>query len=122
MAIIGLGTDIVEIARFKPSQLNKLANRILTDSELAEFAAHKQPQRFLAKRWAAKEAAAKAVGTGIAQGVTFQDFCISNLTSGAPVLKISGTAEKMIGLPFKAHLSLSDEQTYAVATVIIERL
>mgnify|MGYP000633951289 CR=1 FL=1 len=121
MAIIGVGTDIVEIARFKPEQLDRMAKRVLTEQELLQFNQHKQPQRFLAKRWAAKEAAAKAVGTGIAKGVSFQDFEISNLASGAPVLTICGEAEKFISRPFKSHLSLSDEQTYAVATVIIER-
>ena len=121
MAIIGLGTDIVEIARFKPEQLERMAQRVLTEPELIQFNQHKQPQRFLAKRWAAKEAAAKAIGTGIAKGVSFQDFTIYNLESGAPVLKIKGIAEKIIGLPFKAHLSISDELTYAVATVILER-
>lgn len=121
MAIIGLGTDIVEIARFKAAQLNKIAKRVLTQAEYELFSQHKQPERFLAKRWAAKEAAAKAVGTGIANGVSFNDFNISNLDSGAPVLKISGVAEKILGRPFAAHLTISDEQHYAVATVIIER-
>lgn len=121
MAIVGLGTDIVEIARFKPAQLTKIAKRVLTQSEYELFLHHKQPQRFLAKRWAAKEAAAKAVGTGIAKGVSFQDFNISNLESGAPVMSISGVAESLLKRPFKVHISISDEQTHAVATVIIER-
>lgn len=121
MAIIGLGTDIVEIARFKPVQLERMAKRVLTEAEFMQFSSHKQPQRFLAKRWAAKEAAAKAVGTGIAQGVSFQDFDVSNLESGAPVMSIKGAAECLLKRPFKVHLSISDEQTYAIATVIIER-
>ena len=69
MAIIGIGTDIVEIARIRAQRErigDKLAKRILTDAEYAVYLQSSLPERFLAKRFAAKEAAAKALGTGIA--------------------------------------------------------
>ncbi|WP_158971378.1 holo-ACP synthase [Paraglaciecola sp. L3A3] len=122
--IAGLGTDIVEVARFE-QQLEKsqrLANRVLTEAELQQYAQHKFPARFLAKRFAAKEAAVKALGTGIASGVSFQDIEVQNLSSGQPVLQFSGNyaelcKQRNISCSF---ISISDEQNYAVATVILE--
>ncbi|WP_017445753.1 holo-ACP synthase [Gayadomonas joobiniege] len=122
MAIIGLGTDIVEIERFDNKNLAALAQRILTPNELAIFNRHKQPIRYLAKRWAAKEAAAKALGTGIAKGVTFHNFEVSSDQNGAPVITLSGVAAQRAGQQTKAWITLSDEKNYAVATVILEML
>ncbi|EWH10454.1 holo-(acyl-carrier-protein) synthase [Catenovulum agarivorans DS-2] len=119
--IVGLGTDIVEISRFDTANINAIARRVLTKDEFVLFTTHKQAYRFLAKRWAAKEAAAKALGTGIAQGVTFQDFVISNNDLGAPKLSLTGKALEIAG-QVSCHLSISDEKNYAVATVILERL
>lgn len=120
MPIVGLGTDIVEISRLDTKNNAALARRILTDQELAIWHAHKQPLRYLAKRWAAKEAAAKAVGFGIANGVSFKNFEILNNAHGAPILRITGRARSLIGETVSAHLSLSDERHYASATVILE--
>ncbi|GLQ73776.1 holo-ACP synthase [Vibrio penaeicida] len=126
MAIVGLGTDIAEIDRFEKS-LSKLgeafAKRILTELELVTFHATKQQSRFLAKRFAAKEAASKALGTGIAKGVTFHDFVVSNDANGKPVLSLHNQAlayATSAGVTH-IHLSISDERHYAVATVIFER-
>ncbi|PKF79303.1 holo-ACP synthase [Vibrio sp. vnigr-6D03] len=126
MAIVGLGTDIAEIDRFEKS-LSKLgeafAKRILTEPELVTFHATKQQSRFLAKRFAAKEAASKALGTGIAKGVTFHDFIVSNDANGKPVLSLHNQAlayATSAGVTH-IHLSISDERHYAVATVIFER-
>ncbi len=126
MAIVGLGTDIAEIDRFEKS-LSKLgeafAKRILTEPELVTFHATKQQSRFLAKRFAAKEAASKALGTGIAKGVTFHDFIVSNDANGKPVLSLHNQALAYAtneGVTH-IHLSISDERHYAVATVIFER-
>ncbi|QXO17784.1 holo-ACP synthase [Vibrio ostreae] len=123
--IVGLGTDIAEIARIEQVLARSgtaFAARILTPQELALFAARKQQSRFLAKRFAAKEAASKALGTGIAGGVSFQDFIISNDELGKPVLSLQGkAAELAAGAGVTAlHLSISDERHYAVATVILE--
>ncbi|MBF9001627.1 MULTISPECIES: holo-ACP synthase [Vibrio] len=123
--IIGLGTDISEIARIEKA-LDRtgasFARRILTESEIEAFSQHKQPARFLAKRFATKEAAAKALGTGIAQGVSFQDFTVTHDELGKPLLSVSGmalTLAKQKGIR-SFHLSISDERNYAVATVIAE--
>ncbi|XAW90795.1 holo-ACP synthase [Vibrio sp. CDRSL-10 TSBA] len=125
MMIVGLGTDIAEIARIEQVLARSgaaFAARILTPQELELFAARKQQGRFLAKRFAAKEAASKALGTGIAGGVSFQDFIISNDALGKPVLSLQGkAAELAAGAGVTAlHLSISDERHYAVATVILE--
>lgn len=123
--IIGLGTDIAEIERIEKvlgRSGEALAKRILTADELAVFFEHKQPARFLAKRFAAKEAAVKALGTGIAQGVSFQHFTVTHDALGKPLLVVTGVAQQLAeqrGIRHW-HLSISDEKHYAMATVIAE--
>jgi holo-[acyl-carrier protein] synthase len=124
VAIVGLGTDIVEIERFDmpEERLQRMARRVLTDNELALFQQHKFPFRFLAKRFAAKEAAVKAIGNGIGNGVSFHHVEVTNNSMGKPQLLLTG---KMLELCQEAevkavHVSISDEQKYAVATVILE--
>ncbi len=126
MAIVGLGSDIIEIERIEKVLLrvgDAFLNRILTTSEKAICDQHNAPHRYVAKRFAVKEAAAKALGTGIAQGVSFQDFCVSNDRFGRPILSFSGEAFRHAQLQgvTDIHVSLSDERHYAVATVILER-
>ena len=126
MAIVGLGTDIAEIERVEKALARSgeaFAKRILTESELETFSGLKQQGRFLAKRFAVKEAASKALGTGIALGVSFQDFNVSNDEHGAPVLTLSNKALEIADQKGVAHvhLSISDERHYAVATVILEK-
>lgn len=121
---MGLGTDIVEIIRIA-RQLEKsqrLAERVLTPTEMLMFKAHKFPERFLAKRFAAKEAAAKALGTGIGSGVSFQNMEVVNLTSGQPTLVFSGEFAQLCKNRDinRSFISISDEQHYAMATVILE--
>ncbi len=98
MAIIGLGTDIAEIERIEKA-LNRsgdaFAMRILAESEYQTFLSLKQKGRFLAKRFAAKEAASKALGTGIAHGVTFHDFVISNDDNGKPILQLKNRSNTL---------------------------
>ncbi|MBY5993482.1 holo-ACP synthase [Ferrimonas balearica] len=123
--IIGLGTDIVEIGRIE-AQYSRLgrrfAERILTPAEREELAASNHPVRLLAKRFAVKEAAAKALGTGIGRGVSFQHIELQHSEWGAPLLVLSGGArdrfEQLGGT--HSHISLSDEQHYATATVVLE--
>ncbi|GHG65150.1 holo-[acyl-carrier-protein] synthase [Alishewanella longhuensis] len=124
MAIRGLGTDIIEIARISHSlqQSPRLVQRVLTAFEQSEYGQHSQPDRYFAKRFAAKEAAAKALGTGIGRGVSFQHFEISNDAYGKPELTLSGYAAELaaqMGVS-AVWLSISDEQAYACATVILE--
>lgn len=124
MAIAGLGTDIVQISRIERSLARSpaLAERVLTAAELLEFSGHAQPARFLAKRFAAKEAAAKALGTGIGRGVSWQQFQIDHNELGAPLLCCSGYSLELLQQRGILHswLSISDELEYACATVILE--
>lgn len=125
MAVVGLGTDIAEIERVEKAFARSgkpFAQRILTDNEMAKLSALKQQGRFLAKRFAAKEAASKALGTGIAMGVSFHDFEITNDSLGKPVLSLTGKALEIAQKKqvVNIHLSISDERHYAVATVILE--
>jgi holo-[acyl-carrier protein] synthase len=93
MAILGLGTDIVEIARIEAviaRSGDRLARRVLSDNEWAIWEAHQQPVRFLAKRFAVKEAAAKAFGTGIRNGLAFNQFEVFNDELGKPRLRLWG--------------------------------
>lgn len=125
MAILGLGTDIVEIARIEgviSRSGDRLAQRVLSANEWAQYQAHRQPLRFLAKRFAVKEAAAKAFGTGIRGGLAFNQFEVYNDELGKPGLRFfqhaAEVAEKL-GVKY-VHVTLADERNYACATVIIE--
>ncbi|MCW8333670.1 holo-ACP synthase [Vibrio sp. SCSIO 43135] len=125
MAVVGLGTDIAEIERIEKALARTgeaFARRILTESEMETFTGLKQQGRFLAKRFAAKEAASKALGTGIAHGVSFQDFTIANDQNGKPILSLSNKALDIAqGMKVQnIHLTISDERHYAVATVLLE--
>ncbi len=83
---------------------------------------HQQPVRFLAKRFAVKEAAAKAFGTGIRNGLAFNQFEVFNDELGKPNLRLWGEAQKLAGEMGVAamHVTLADERHYACATVIVE--
>jgi holo-[acyl-carrier protein] synthase len=126
MSVVGVGTDIIAIPRINAMAISakrRLAERILTPLEFEQYLQKKQNDAFLAKRWAAKEAAAKALGTGIANGVSFQHFEITSLTSGQPVLALSQQA-LYIASTLGAnhwHLSIADEQEYATAFVVLSQ-
>ncbi|RLM08357.1 holo-ACP synthase [Gibbsiella quercinecans] len=125
MAVLGLGTDIVEIARIEAVVArsgDRLARRVLNQSEWALFLQHQQPVRFLAKRFAVKEAAAKAFGTGIRNGLAFNQFEVFNDALGKPNIRLHARAAELaqqMGIT-SIHVSLADERRYACATVIIE--
>mgnify|MGYP000332850444 CR=1 FL=1 len=126
MSVLGIGTDIVDIrriAKMAEGARERLAKRVLTASEYHRYADIKQPERFLAKRWAGKEAAAKALGRGIADGLSFQHFEIQSLPSGQPVLVLTERAlEISLQLGAKSwHISLSDEASYATAFVVLSQ-
>lgn len=124
MSIVGIGTDIVEIERLSQMSdkaLSKLMLRVLTPDEQLRYQSMKFPIPYLAKRWAAKEAAAKALGTGIAKGVSFQDFQIDNTEQGQPFLIVKGEAAKFADEKQgkRWHISISDEKQYALAFVTL---
>lgn len=120
---IAIGTDILEIERLQNAftrQGLKLAERILTPNEMQRFQNIQDEHvrlSFLAKRWCAKEAIAKALGTGIAKGVGWQNIEVSNLPSGAPQVILSGAAHAVLLELGGSNvlISLSDERHYCVA-------
>lgn len=122
---LGIGTDIVAISRIVSAlerQGPKFAARILTTTELFLFQQNTQPARYLAKRFAAKEAILKALGTGLAQGMRWQDIEISRNELGGPVVSLTGAAQaRMHALGGQRMLlSLSDEQDLAIAFASLE--
>jgi len=123
--IVGMGTDIIELARIEAT-LSRLgdafARRILDDNEFLIYQHSKLSLNYLAKRFAIKEAAAKALGTGIGRGVSWRHMHTSNSDLGAPCLRFSdGAQTQFLALGAShCHLSVSDEQHYAVAHVILE--
>ena len=123
--IYGVGTDVVEIERIRRAIERfgeRFARRILCESELERFRSHRLPANYLAKRFAAKEAFTKALGTGIHAPANWQGLWVANLRSGKPVLEFTDALKKyMTGKGVTAaHVSLSDEKGIAFATVILE--
>ena len=123
--IYGVGTDIVEVERIEKALERfgeKFAKRILSDSELKRFQGHRQKANFLAKRFAAKEAFTKALGTGIHAPANWHGVWVKNLPSGKPVLEFSSALQDLMQKRkiLNHHLSLADERGMAVATVILE--
>ena len=123
--IFGVGTDIVEIERVRKALERwgeRFAERILCPSELARFRKHKLPVAYLAKRFAAKEAFTKALGTGIRAPANWHGVWVVNMPSGKPVLEFTPALKTMLDKKqiSQAHLTLTDERGLAVATVILE--
>ena len=117
--ILGIGTDLTQISRIDSvleRSGERFSHRVLNADELAR-APQPMTASFLAKRWAAKEAAAKALGTGIGEQAHFHDFTIANDPSGAPRLTLSGQALKTSNGAGVWHLSLSDDGDFALAFV-----
>ncbi|QCI20397.1 holo-ACP synthase [Buchnera aphidicola (Brachycaudus cardui)] len=125
MSIVGVGTDIIEILRIKnifSYYGDEFAKRILSKIEWNEYIFSKNPIYFLAKKFAGKEAASKALGTGINYGVTFNQLEFYNNQFGKPklrFLKQSLQKAKEINCKF-IHVSISDQKLYAHALVILE--
>jgi len=123
--IYGVGTDVVEIERIRQALERwgeRFARKILVDSELARFRAHRLPASYLAKRFAAKEAFGKALGTGIRSPAGWHGMWVVNLPSGKPELRFTDRLAERLrekGVE-RTHLSLSDEKGTAFAVVILE--
>ena len=123
--IYGIGTDIVRVGRIRDDLSrfgDRFAERILTANELLEFHQNVNKANFLARRFAAKEAAVKAMGTGFSNGVKLHDIEVTHDAQGKPMLAFHGRArefmqEKSVAV---AHISLADEQDHAVAFVTLE--
>ena len=127
MKIFGIGTDIVNIKRIdyslKKHGLN-FKNRIFSKKEISYCDKKKNSSAFYAKRFAAKEAFSKALGTGIRKGVNLKNIEISNNIHGKPFILLKGSLANYLKRKIKSkkydiHLSLSDDKPWAQATVII---
>ena len=122
--IFGIGTDIVRVARMQQSldkHGERFARRILTEHELTGYQRTNKPANYLAKRFAAKEATAKAMGTGFRNGLSLKHINVGHDAQGKPLLEFSGLAAEFMdekGIN-EAHVSLADEQEYAVAFVTL---
>ena len=126
MSIFGIGVDMVNIDRIKKLHHKygkRFVTKILNSSELELFHQANDQDRFLANRFAGKEAATKALGTGFSQGITWKDFGVSNKSSGQPELILSNKVEKLFitkGIT-ASHISLTDELPWSMAFVILEK-
>ncbi len=122
--IYGIGTDIVRVDRLSASlgrHGERFAARILADRELDDFAASADRPRYLAKRFAAKEAFGKALGTGVAVPATLHAVAVTHDALGKPLYVFDDRlAAFMKERHLSAHLSLSDEADYVVAFALIE--
>jgi holo-[acyl-carrier protein] synthase len=122
--IFGIGTDIVRVDRMKRNIHrfgDRFARRILSSQEFEDYRHAGQPAHFLAKRFAAKEATVKAMGTGFANGITLRQISVDHDAAGKPELVMSGDAKSFLesnGIT-QLHISLADEQDHAVAFVTL---
>ena len=123
--IVGIGVDIAETARVEKLNVRfgqRFARRILTPDELAEFDRRQRSSSYLATRFAAKEAVAKALGTGIGEQLGFHSVQIDSDSRGKPLLRFLGSAVDLVASLdiSNAMISLSDEKHYVVAMVVLE--
>ncbi|HEX8232643.1 MAG TPA: holo-ACP synthase [Caulobacteraceae bacterium] len=128
--IVGIGSDLADIRRIEASIERfgeRFIRRIFTDAEQAKANSRTQQASTYAKRWAAKEACAKALGSGVwRQGINWTDLGVVNLPSGQPTMRLTGGAAKRLdamippGMRPHIHVSLTDDHPYAQAFVIIE--
>jgi len=125
MKIYGIGNDITSINRIKKSIKNKnFINRLFSKNEIIKCDKLLNRANCYAKRFAAKEAFSKAIGTGISKGISFNEIIVYNIKSGKPYIKLVGKTKKVViknikKKKFSIFLSLSDDKQFAIATVII---
>ena len=129
--IIGIGSDLIDIRRIEKTlerHGSRFIDRIYTPVEKAKSERRNQRAASYAKRFAAKEACAKALGTGLAQGVFWRDMGVVNLPSGAPTMALTGGAATRLatlvpeGYSPRIHVTITDDYPLAQAFVIIEAL
>ena len=125
MRIYGIGTDVVNINRIKNSLKNKnFINRLFNKNEIKKCNDQINKANCYAKRFAAKEAFSKAIGTGISKGINFDEIIVYNIKSGKPGIRLLGNTKKVVNKiinkkKINIFLSLSDDKPFAVATVVI---
>lgn len=129
--ILGIGSDLCNIDRIEAVLArhgDRFRRRVFTETELALAARRKLEAATLAKRWAAKEACSKALGTGLAMGISWRDMAVGNLRSGQPTMQLTGwAAERLDAMTppehtAHVHVTLTDDHPWAQAFVLIEAL
>ncbi len=127
--IIGIGTDLANIERIEgvlARHGDRFRNRVFTAAEQRKAGSRKDEAGTYAKRWAAKEACSKALGTGLRMGISWRDMAVSNLETGQPVMEVTGWAAERLaaltppGHEAVIHVSLTDDHPWAQAFVVIE--
>ncbi|WP_457646921.1 holo-ACP synthase [Profundibacter sp.] len=127
--ILGIGTDLANIERIEKTLArfgDRFRNRVFTEVEQQKAERRKDVAGTYAKRWAAKEACSKALGTGLRMGISWRDMAVSNLETGQPVMEVTGWARERLDSMTPAghqaiiHVTLTDDHPWAQAFVIIE--
>jgi holo-[acyl-carrier protein] synthase len=129
--IVGIGTDLTDIrrvARTLERWGDRFVQRCFTEVEQAKSNRRRHRAASYAKRWAAKEACSKALGTGLRMGVNWREMGVVNLASGQPTMQLTGGAARRLagmippGMQARIHVSITDDDPYAQAFVVIEAL
>ena len=129
--ILGIGTDLANIDRIQNTLDrfgDRFRNRVFTEVEQRKAERRRDVAGTYAKRWAAKEACSKALGTGLRMGIAWRDMAVSNLSTGQPVMHVEGWAKKRLdemtpdGHKAIIHVTLTDDHPWAQAFVVIEAL
>ncbi len=129
--ILGIGADLADIRRIEATMERfgaRFLNRVFTDIEQAKSDRRRDRAASYARRWAAKEACAKALGTGLRMGVAWREMGVVNLASGQPTMRLTGEAAQRLaamtpeGRAARIHVTLTDDPPYAQAFVVIEAL
>ena len=127
--ILGIGTDLANIERIEATLArfgDRFRNRVFTEVEQAKAERRQDVAGTYAKRWAAKEACSKALGTGLRMGIAWKDMAVTNLKTGQPVMEVTGWARERLdemtpeGHEAMIHVSLTDDHPWAQAFVVIE--
>ena len=127
--ILGIGTDLANIERIQgvlDRHGDRFRNRVFTETEQAKAERRADVAGTYAKRWAAKEACSKALGTGLRMGISWKDMAVSNLRTGQPVMQVTGWAAERLAQMTPAgheaiiHVTLTDDFPWAQAFVVIE--
>ena len=127
--ILGIGTDLANIDRIQATLDrfgDRFRDRVFTATEQRKAQGRKDVAGTYAKRWAAKEACSKALGTGLRMGISWKDMSVSNLRSGQPVMHLTGWAAERLkqmtpaGYEAVVHVTLTDDHPWAQAFVVIE--
>ena len=127
--ILGIGTDLCNITRIAATLErfgDRFRHRVFTEHEQARAIARPHPAATYAKRWAAKEACSKALGTGLRMGIAWKDMGVTNLRSGQPVMHLTGWAAARLaamtppGHSAIIHVTLTDDHPWAQAFVVVE--